>query len=61
MTPTVCDYDVEMIPCARCREPVETRWAKDGGGLLSSPDYDLIADCIFHSACWEALIKEHPP
>ena len=31
------------------------------GGVISSPDYVLVADWVFHSMCWDKLVEEHPP
>jgi hypothetical protein len=31
------------------------------GGVISSPDYTLVADLVFHSACWDKQVEEHPP
>lgn len=48
------------IPCAGCGEIIPTQWSP-GGGLLRSRDYELVADCVFHTDCWDKLITEHPP
>ena len=45
--------------CPECEQPVMTRWVKNGGLLRG--DYVLIADSIFHPACWDAVVERAPP
>lgn len=44
---------IEVIDCANCGEPIETRWQN---GLLPG-NYILIADWVFHPKCWDALVE----
>lgn len=61
-----CDYcrmrgieTVEVeIPCAECGEPITARFAV-GGGLMPG-EYTLIADWLFHPACWDEKVERHP-
>jgi hypothetical protein len=46
--------------CPRCNKPVNYDFII-GGGILPSLDYDLIADTIFHSECWNKLVTESLP
>lgn len=50
--------ETETTPCPYCGEPVISYWVK-GGGCLSRPEYDLIADWIFHSKCWDAQVEKY--
>jgi hypothetical protein len=55
-------FDQEATPCPRCGRPVAWKWATDPhGGFLSEPHNVLVADCVFHAECWDAMIAEHPP
>lgn len=45
--------------CPKCAEPVDYDYIKDGG-ILSSLDYDLIGDSIFHAECWNAIADKIP-
>jgi hypothetical protein len=42
--------------CAECLEPMTYLWVP-GGGIVSSPEYVLVADWIFHSNCWERVME----
>jgi hypothetical protein len=53
--------EIECYPCHRCGTGVETRWACNGGGMLSDPNSTLVADWVFHSSCWDGLLRESPP
>ncbi len=50
------DIEIEIIDCAECGKPIETRWLKNRG-LLPSENYLLIADWIFHPLCWDAVVE----
>jgi len=50
--------EIDLIPCAECLVPVETRWIKNGG--LLPGDYVLIADFIFHLECWDKKVEAYP-
>ncbi len=53
-------YEMET-KCPHCGELVTSRWAPNGGGCLSAPrEYVLIADWIYHAACWERQVAENP-
>lgn len=55
----------EHTLCPECGQVVVSRWANPGwrqrGGCLPSPDYVLVADWIYHSTCWDALVERNPP
>ena len=42
----------EKYVCPKCKKPVHVQIDPTSGGVISSPDYDLIADWVFHSQCW---------
>ena len=42
----------EKYVCPKCNKPVHVQIDPTSGGIISSPDYDLIADWVFHSKCW---------
>ena len=52
-------YEEEVTDCPYCGKPVVSRWAPQGG-CFSSPDYVLVADWIYHAACWEKQVEECP-
>lgn len=54
-----CKTELLNSKCPYCGKNVRSTWVK-GSGLLSSPDYVLVADLIFHSACWDKQIAEKP-
>lgn len=54
--------EVAYYPCAFCGTGVKTRWIKDGGGMIS--DYNenvLIANWVYHPSCWDGLVRENSP
>jgi len=46
--------------CPGCGEEIELAHV-DNGGIISNPDYTLVADWVFHSKCWDELVEKHPP
>jgi predicted nucleic acid-binding Zn-ribbon protein len=44
-----------MSICPGCGVPVVSYW--ETNGCVSNPDYDLIADTIWHAKCWAAVMK----
>ena len=54
-------YEIIEIKCPYCGKNVGVKFANGGGGIISSPDYDLIADCVYHNACWDELVAKYPP
>lgn len=50
----------EETDCPYCGEIVVSHWLP-GQGCLSSPDYVLVADWIYHAACWDKQVADHPP
>jgi hypothetical protein len=55
-------FDQESSTCPRCGKPVAWKWATGPrGGFVSEPHNALIADCVYHAECWDALVAEHPP
>lgn len=51
--------EIVTTNCPYCQKPVETRWTERG--CIPSADYTLIADWIYHAACWDKQVAEHPP
>lgn len=54
---------IEFFPCGRCRTPVAMEWSYREGkclGYNSSRYYVVIADGVFHSDCWDTIVKENP-
>ncbi len=48
----------ETSTCPYCKEPVTWLWCR---GFVVEPTTVLVADAVFHAACWDRLIEEHPP
>jgi hypothetical protein len=48
-----------MVKCAGCGVPIRSLWAVGHRGLLPG-DYVLVADWLFHPACYDAMLAEHP-
>lgn len=44
--------------CAGCHRLVTTFWAPGNRGMLSSPDCVLVADWVFHDACWDVQLRK---
>lgn len=44
--------------CPRCQRQVAVRWC---AGVVSDPEYVLVADWAYHSTCWDELVAESPP
>ncbi len=55
----VAAIEEEVYPCALCRTGVVTRWTERG--MLSDPNITLVADWVFHSSCWDGMVRENPP
>lgn len=53
-------YSTATTVCPYCNKPVEYFYIKDRG-ILRSSTYDLIADTIFHSSCWNEMVEKYPP
>jgi hypothetical protein len=49
--------------CIGCGEPIDTLWDdNDNGttnGCLSSPDYLLVADWVFHPKCFDEMLNQY--
>jgi hypothetical protein len=43
--------------CPYCGKDVVFRWRD---GVVPSPAYVLVADWIYHAACWDQHLAEHP-
>lgn len=59
MCPSPAKIDLFESTCPFCRQKVRSFWV-DGGGMLSRPSITLVADCIYHSECWDKLVEENP-
>ena len=55
------DYVADDIACGRCAAPVRTFWMKNDTGMVPSRHVTLVADSVFHTACWNTLVIESPP
>lgn len=53
------EIKTDTTTCPRCNQPVKYQYI-EYCGILQSNDYVLIADQIFHSKCWDDLVKENP-
>jgi hypothetical protein len=57
-------HNIEAEPvvsvCPFCRQNVTTYWMKNNSGCLSRPEYTLVADWAFHSACWDKFVEQNP-
>lgn len=53
-------YEILGEKCPYCQKLVEVKWVP-GGGVLSDPNYCLIADWVYHSSCWDEQIEKFPP
>lgn len=62
-TPASADEGIEIIvsACPGCGEAIEARWQTSGlrQGLLRG-DYVLVADWLFHTACWDQVVEANP-
>lgn len=50
-----------METCAGCKKPIPTWWMNDGSGMISKPEYLLVADWVYHAECWKDPPTELPP
>lgn len=50
---------IEYYSCAKCGTAVETKWT--ARGMLSDPNCVLVAAWVFHSSCWDGMVRENPP
>jgi hypothetical protein len=54
------ECDAEVHECPYCRKSVVIYVELDGTGVISHESYDLIANWVYHSACWDQQMREHP-
>jgi hypothetical protein len=47
--------------CPYCQTSVTYFWAAGNQGVLSDSTYVLVADWVYHGACWDKLIEENLP
>jgi hypothetical protein len=52
------DEEIIILECPYCRKQVGIVW---NHGVVSKPEYVLIADWVYHSECWDKLVEENPP
>ena len=52
---------IEEHICPYCQKPVQVSIDTKSGGIIPSTTYDLIADWIYHSACWDEFTTKFPP
>jgi hypothetical protein len=45
--------------CPYCDEMVKSQWTENG--CTPSSKYTLIADWVYHAACWDKQLAEYPP
>jgi hypothetical protein len=55
------ECDAEVYTCPYCMKAVVVYVELDGSGIISRPEYDLVANWVYHSACWDKQMREHPP
>ena len=53
------DIEFFVTKCEGCGEDVTSYWMKDNTGCVSRPEYVLVADWIFHSECWDKVVKDY--
>lgn len=61
--------ETEDIKCAECGIPITVYFGNNisgarnqhTGGVISRPEYVLVADWIFHTECWNKKVDENPP
>ena len=51
---------IEQHTCPYCGLPVVIN-TDARGRVHDSPAYLLVADWVYHSACWDQQVEEHPP
>jgi RecJ-like exonuclease len=44
--------------CPYCQRLVTFEW---DNGVVSKPEYVLIADWVYHTECWNEQMREYPP
>jgi hypothetical protein len=54
------DIEVHAFPCAGCGVAVDTLWLNRGRGMISRRGVTLVADSVFHTACWDKVEKAEP-
>lgn len=47
-----------VCKCAGCGVPILSWWAPNGGGLLRG-EYVLVADWLYHPACFDTWYAEY--
>jgi hypothetical protein len=55
------ECDAEVHTCPYCKEPVVVYVGLDGGGVFPHESYDLIANWVYHSKCWDEQMRRFPP
>lgn len=56
--PVVPEPDTFYQNCSYCEKPIKIEW---DNGVVSRPDFVLIADWVYCTECWDKQIEEHPP
>lgn len=51
----------EISICPYCGKEVVSKWMKDNTGCISSPEYTLVANWVYHSKCWDEQLEKFPP
>ena len=51
----------DVSTCPYCKKSVVFTCDADTGAVISSPDYVLIANWIYHRECWDKQVAESPP
>ena len=49
--------EIEKISCAGCGREIEVEFCDNA--VVSSPNYCLIADTIWHSLCWDKQCNDY--
>lgn len=55
------ECDAEVHTCPYCQGDVCVYITMDTGAIISYETYVLIADWVYHTKCWDALMLKYPP
>jgi hypothetical protein len=55
------ECDAEIHTCPYCQKDVVVFVELDGSGVISHESYDLIANWIYHSTCWDEQMRHFTP
>lgn len=50
--------ETDYATCPYCGDRIAYRW---NNGFVEQRGTDLIADWVYHSVCWDELVRRFPP